>query len=270
MRYHKFLKISFIYLKKSLFFCLVKMSRTINSSNWSLLIQPFICTVGVIANGLNIAVFLNPKMKDVTFKYMLAISISDCIYLGLLSYVSFLSCSDCLFTKNYATAFYAIFIDDYLTSCLGIFALFIDITLSVQRFFILKNKYFCQKLSYKLTISILLLIALLYYLPVTFFKNIVEIENTNSTNCTEYAAVLNKLGQTSFGNLTPVVITSFRIFLGTVVLTSINLVNAYEFKKRMEKKVKKAPNSIELSIILIISCFHERLNLILEFLSGPK
>ena len=92
---------------------------------------------------------------------------------------------------------------------------------------------------------------MLYYFPVIFFKNIVQIKNANSTNGTEYEAIQNQLGHTSFGRLTPVVITSFRIFLGTVILTSINLVNAYEFKKRMEKKIKKSSNSMELGISLI-------------------
>ena len=155
----------------------------INNRNWAYLIQPVVCIFGVIANGLNIAVFLNSKMQDVSFRYMLAISVSDLIYLVLCSYVSFLSCTDCSFTNNYATAFYSIVIDDYLTSCLGIFALFLDITLSLQRFFILKNKPFCNKLSYKTIIFVLLIIAFLYYMPVLFFKDIVKIQNTNYSTC---------------------------------------------------------------------------------------
>lgn len=38
---------------------------------------PLVCLIGVITNALNIVVFLNPKMKDISFKYMLAISVAD-------------------------------------------------------------------------------------------------------------------------------------------------------------------------------------------------
>ena len=38
---------------------------------------PFVCLFGIITNSLNIAVFANSKMKDLSFKYMLIISICD-------------------------------------------------------------------------------------------------------------------------------------------------------------------------------------------------
>ena len=57
------------------------INSTITFNTYSSLLPylplPLVCLFGIITNSLNIAVFLNPKMKDSSFKYMLIISISD-------------------------------------------------------------------------------------------------------------------------------------------------------------------------------------------------
>ena len=59
----------------------VKNKTDFKFDSYSTLLQylplPLVCLFGVFANILNIIVFLNPKMKDISFKYMLVISISD-------------------------------------------------------------------------------------------------------------------------------------------------------------------------------------------------
>ena len=47
------------------------------TSKWGYLLLPAICIFGFLNNLINIIVFLNSKMKDISFKYLLAISISD-------------------------------------------------------------------------------------------------------------------------------------------------------------------------------------------------
>jgi hypothetical protein len=208
------------------------------SNDWILLIQPILCVFGVIANGINILVLSNSKMKDQSFTYMLVISISDFFFVGLLAYVSFNACDDCPFNYSFYSQLYSIYIDDYFTSCLGVFALFCELAVSIQRTFILANKSYCQHFSNKLLILILFLISLFYYLHVLFFKEIIQINNNNN-NSTEiiiyYQAVKNDLGKSEFGILYNVVITAFRIFLGTAVLSIINIINMIEFKQRINK-----------------------------------
>ena len=41
-----------------------------------------LCTLGILTNSINAAVFMHPKMKDISFRYLLAISLSEILYLG--------------------------------------------------------------------------------------------------------------------------------------------------------------------------------------------
>lgn len=177
---------------------------------------------------------------------MLVISISDFLFVGLLVYVSFNACDDCPFNYSFYSQLYSIYIDDYFTSCLGVFALFCELAVSIQRTFILANKSYCQHFSNKLLILILFLISFFYYLHVLFFKEIIQINNNNnnSTEIIYYQAVKNDLGKSEFGILYNVVITAFRIFLGTAVLSIINIINMIEFKQRINKNKHQIPPGI--------------------------
>jgi hypothetical protein len=70
---------------------------------WPLLFIPSICVFGLVTNLINIAVFLNPQMKDFSFKYMLASSLSDFLYLGLGSYSFMDLCDECPLHNNFLT-----------------------------------------------------------------------------------------------------------------------------------------------------------------------
>ena len=105
-----------------------------------LFILPPVCILGVIANFLNIIVFSNKKMKDISFKYMLFISINDFIYLGFCAYTSVVICNNCPLSTEYSTQLYHIIIEQYFTSCQAMFSIFADIFLSIHRSLILLNK----------------------------------------------------------------------------------------------------------------------------------
>ena len=131
------------------------------AKNWPLLFIPSIC--------VNITVFLNSEMKDFSFKYMLASSFADFLYLGLSTFSFIGLCNDCALHNNFLTQVYQIWIGDYLTSCLAIFSIFVEITLSVNRYLILKNRKNIKKINHVLVIFFLFLLSLGYYLPILFF-----------------------------------------------------------------------------------------------------
>ena len=69
------------------------------------------CIFGTITNAICIAVFLNPKMKDISFKYMLAQSVSD-LYLFLLLFSPLYFC---LTNEiSFAVQLYFMILDNYL------------------------------------------------------------------------------------------------------------------------------------------------------------
>lgn len=203
-------------------------------ADWFFLILPVICIFGLLTNLTNIAVLLNHKMKDISYKYILVTSLSETFYLGLNSYIFIELCSNCPLYTSYFTQWYSIYIDNYLTSCLAIFCIFIDINLSLIRYSALKNKEYLQSLNYYLVIGILFLISLIYYLPVLFFNEIIPIidENENKTSMNEFIVIANSLGSSLYGITTPIILSTVRILLAMFVLTGINIMNIIEFRKR--------------------------------------
>lgn len=223
---------------------------------WGYLVLPAICLFGCFTNLINIAVLLNSKMKDITFKYILATSLSDLVYLFLCSYSFIEICSDCPLHNSYFTQIYIIFIDSYFTSCLAIFVIFIDIAISLIRYSVLKNKTYLQSLNYYLVILFLFLLALIYYLPVLFFYEIMPTQHLNQTSIdttNQYPVMYTSLGSSLYGTVTPIIESSIRIILAMFVLTSINIMNAFEFRKRYSHRIQnQVPHVIESNYKFVI------------------
>lgn len=201
---------------------------------------PIVCLFGVITNGLNIAVFMNAKMKDPTFKYMLAISISNFLYTGLLSYGYIVYCEDCSLNRSYGTQVFKIIINNYLSSSLAIFSNLVEIYLSIQRYFILTNKNNLQSISYNLVIIIIFIVSSLYYINVLFCYDIIAYEYVydNKILLKSYSTALSDYSRSYSGKIITVSFVMIRIILSTVVLPSINALNLYLFRKIFKKKIE--------------------------------
>ncbi len=219
--------------------------NNIEISSIFLLIQiPIACIFGMITNGLNILVFLNTKMKDISFKYMLAISLSNFIYDFILVYAYFIYCDNCYLFYSYNTQVYKIIVNNYLANSLAIFSSFVEIYLSIQRYYILKNiKSIFQTESYKLVLFFILIISLVYYIPALFCYDIKAkqtyyyINNNNNNFSTinyqiEYSTLLNSFGTSFVGKFVTITLVLIRILLCSVILTLINITNALEFRRR--------------------------------------
>ena len=64
---------------------------------------PIVCVIGIITNLLNIIVFLNPKMKDPSFKFMLTISFAN-FFINCFSVYGFIIyCDKCTLNRSYIT-----------------------------------------------------------------------------------------------------------------------------------------------------------------------
>lgn len=215
------------------------LSSLTNDSNMltrfiNLYILSTVCFFGAIANFLNILVFINKTMKDISFKYMLALSISDFFYLCFSSFGYVVLCKDCPLNGHYFIELYEIIIDDYFTSCLAIFNILIDIVLSVQRLLLLSNRPLRNE-SYKYLITIIFIISLIYYMPVLFFKS-VDSSIKNDTYCNSkflvYEANPTQFGSSFSAEIIAIVLTLIRITLGFFVLNLINILNVVIYKKR--------------------------------------
>jgi len=127
------------------------------------------CVFGTFTNGICIVVFLHPKMKDESFRYMLAQSISDFIYSSVLSFQPLLYCPASEIRKKYILQLYFIVLVHIFTSILGIFYIFVETWISLQRYLMLKKKKFLEKVSYKTKILLFGLASFIFYF-IKFFS----------------------------------------------------------------------------------------------------
>jgi hypothetical protein len=224
------------------------------STKWGFLVIPAVCGFGCLTNLISVLVFINPKMKDNSFKYLLAIAICNIFYLGLGSYSFLYICTGCPSQLSYFTNVYYNYVVHYVCSTLSIFCILADIYLSLLRYLVLKNKTFLQNISYLKVCPILFFISSLFYIAPMFLKEIKPIKQIKVNNTVVYTAYFafdNSVGATPFGKTLPIVITSIRIILATVVLTSVNVLNALEFRKRYSKRVKHTTSMLSIISELI-------------------
>ena len=231
-------------------FDLITVNRSLNSTPIILkndleLLVPFIAfpilsIFGIFSNIINIIVFMHPKLKDVSFKYLLAISISHLFYCAFSIYSTVLYCETCLCNKTYSSQFYKLLINYYFLSCLAIFGHLCELFISMRRYLQLKNLKYLDKIPVKLNLFIFFIFSLFFYVRDIFAYNILQTQifvNGTLINVT-YSLTKTEFGNTSAANIIPIVIALIIIFISTVLITVINIGIVYEFNKRFSKRIQ--------------------------------
>ena len=69
---------------------------------------------------------------------------------------------------------------------------------------------------------------------------------TNIDTTNQYPVMYTELGSSLYGTVTPIIQSSIRIILAMFILTSINIMNAFEFRKRYSHRIQsQVPHAIE-------------------------
>jgi len=186
----------------------------------------------IISNLFNIFVFLHPKMKDISFKYMLALSCSNLLYVSVGLYGSILYCETCSISKTYGTQLFKIIIEYFLASCFGLFSILIEIVISIHRYYVLENKHNSNKfLAFKYVVPVLFATTVFIYMPVLFSYEVVPIENENY-----FMKQKTQFGKSFVGKSIPIVQSIIRIILSSIVLLVLNIGNLIQFRKRFQSR----------------------------------
>ncbi len=190
----------------------------------------FICTFGAATNFCIILVFTSPKLKEPIFKYMLILSISDLVYCSLASVENLARCRTCHFYTSYFRQVYSIYIINYFTSCLAIFNVFIDLVISIERCLIITNNKCLRNVSTKLILSIIFVVALLYYLPMLFIYDIKSSGNNNvyKLETTQFARTI--------GNNVLIVLHVARLIFSIIILPLMNIITAWRLQRLFKKR----------------------------------
>jgi hypothetical protein len=187
-----------------------------------------ISLVGIFTNMINIIVLNSHGLKQKTFKYLLFVSICDLSYLIIFE-VYFIFNITYITNTTYFGQWFKTNINDYLTSCLAMLVIFIDLLNSFDRYFILLNKNYLKNISYRKILFILSLISLALYFPEVCSNKVIMLNSS-------YTTIKNKFGRSRASSLLIKLVWALRIFLSSFLLTGINFLTILALYQRMKKR----------------------------------
>ena len=142
---------------------------------------PLICLFSLATNTLNIIVFskTSRKSSNIIYKYMLANSIFDQIYLFCVSFIFIVRCGQfCQIKDTFFAKVYVHYVYMYVANSVALFSLFLEIVIVLQRFSMLNNRDFLSSVNKTFSFTALFIFCFIYHIPQlsTF-----EIRQTNQT-----------------------------------------------------------------------------------------
>lgn len=205
------------------------------STQWPSYSRGVACVFGMLTNTINIWIFLNPKLKDTSYKYMLVNSITNVIY-ALTSFISIflVNCSNCPAAESYEAAIYSIGFFYYLANCLQLFKVTLEVTLSFYTYSILWSIKWFLRISFKFIVLILFIFSMVIYIEIIFSYKITQ--SIKSNDSITYSAILNSFGNSNTGKTLSISAFFIRIFLAVLVLRIINLLSVIKFRKRYKSR----------------------------------
>ena len=202
------------------------------SLSWDQYIRIAIAFFGILVNVINIIIFLSPKLKDITYVYMLANSITNVLYLALsLSGVFFYYCSNCPSSQSYLSALLSIILTFYVLDCLKLLHTILQVIISIRIYLTLLNKKHKAD-SYKKILIISVVLSLVFFAQEPFSFKIDT--GVNQKGDIVYFTNLSSFGDSTAGDCFFLIQFGIRILLAVFVLTAINILNVIEFRKRFK------------------------------------
>lgn len=192
--------------------------------------------IGMTSVCVNLSVLTNAKLKEPTYKYLMVEALADLFYLMILAIFLIFNCGEsCASYRNFDFFYemFALVFVDYMSSCLSFNNTLIELLLSLQRLYIMRNRTFMEHLKVENVSLLIMIVSLVYFTPMLFLKNsLVYLEQGQI----KYAMVTSEFSRTLIGRILPAVSVSVRIFLATFALAIINFITLSKFKLQLDKK----------------------------------
>lgn len=210
-------------------------SSTLNGFTWPTLSRAIVCAFAILTCFINITVFVHPKLKDPSYKYMLVISISNFFYtLFQFIYTITSTCLTCATLNSYFVSFFLTYFIIYAAGVLSFFRITVECAVALNTYCILTNRNRLTRISYKLTLPILFLIAASLYSVIPIGINIGSfVINGNA----QYTIMPNSFFFSSFYSIWSIFVNSLPLFLIVTVVTTLNVLNVIAFRKRYRTRI---------------------------------
>jgi hypothetical protein len=215
----------------------------------STFVLPIICLISLLSNILNVVVLLRLESNSKIYKYMLLKSIINSFYLFACSFLFLFKCGQfCSDSKySYLVKLYQLYIFNYLTSCLGLLDLFIELIICFNRYAVVSKEFHVKDRNNQITrkgdcvILVLITFTFLFYIPNIITQNIIPMNLANNTftnNVTEiipnkYKIALNPNFKNLYAIFEPVNIY-FRGFLMIGLIIFVRILASRRFKTNVD------------------------------------
>jgi hypothetical protein len=207
---------------------------------WWTFVLPAICLFGFLTNLVNIVVFVQLKSKNPIYKLMLTNSVSNFIYSFICFFVFMMRCGRyCSIQNMYWVKFYEKYMFFYFTSCLGLFNVFIELLVSIQRYYIVTKPELKQKFSWRYAVIILFLFSLAIYTPNIAYRQIVHLDsfsNATSLNSTFNFYLIQNDNSNQIAKQMIMFVSGLRGVLVLILLFVVNLLLLHRFRYQVDKK----------------------------------
>jgi hypothetical protein len=194
---------------------------------------------------LNISVLAHPRLKDPLYKFLLVMSIADCLYSGSLFFLGMFA-KYCYAHSVSATGYFIflllyIIISEYLTSSLAFFNIILELFLTGQRIVIISNNVdSCLKTAkFKHVFALLASVSLAVYAPTLFMNSIsaAMVEDTSKNLVyLDYRLVKTEFSLTKTAAAYVTTMNIARMVLVTCVLFILNIIASIKFRAFLKKK----------------------------------
>jgi hypothetical protein len=194
---------------------------------------------------VNLSVLLSKKLKDSMYTFLSIMAFIDTLYVLCTMSLIWTQCpreepNECSPYLYLANLILFIAASEYLTSCMALFNILLEIFLTMQRIFLISNTRIYRNASVKKVCSILLLTSLAFYSPVLFIYNITSsyTKNANGSQEISFKRVRTEFGKTYYAKWTLIVLNSTRVALVMVVLLVLNVTAIVKFNVYFEQKAQ--------------------------------
>ena len=223
---------------------LTRINKSNQSVDLSLLVASnlsayFVLTLaGIIANGLSVAVLRCGRLKDVCFKYFLAISAADLAYLFIFNIDALLKIFK--LQNTYVEQCFQLIFINYLSSGLALFVILLDLINSFTRYLVCLNVFVFQSINCRNLLAVLFSISLILHVPELLAKSI----HTNPTILSRFVLETNAFGYSKVFNITKMTVWTMRMFISPIFLIIINILSGFALFKRIAFKPRHQINAL--------------------------
>ncbi len=215
-------------------------SQIISSSSE---LKPFVFILrfmAVVASVMSIRILSNVKLTDPTYKLLKFMSQSDLVYTCLFLFYGFyhVMCGDgalCSPLVQYTYFACYILISEYITNCLRMFNVTVEVFISIQRLFLLHKVKLLERIKIKYQTFFMLVVSFVWFIPVLLVYKI-DAKIITDSNQTSFKLTKTAYGKTNSSKTTIIIMNLSVICLATIVIFFLNATALVKIKYYLSKK----------------------------------